>query len=308
MVLRRSDVALYAAKRGGRNAIAWFDAELERELTDRLKLEEDIRNGIKAAEFVPFFQPLVDLNSRQIIGFEALARWRSPTRGLQEAETFIDTAERTGLIGPLTLTVLEQALKEARGWPAHLKLAVNISPVQFRDPTLAEQILRLLRISGFPANRLEVEITEGSLLEDRDQVLTIIRSLKNVGVSISLDDFGTGYASLAQVNRLPLDRIKIDKSFITTIVKSEQTAAIVSTIAGLGHTLDVPITAEGVESEQIRNALADFGCTEAQGWLFGRAISAEAVRSFLAMNGSDAAPEAQPGDPSETPKKANRRW
>jgi diguanylate cyclase (GGDEF)-like protein len=308
MVLRRSDVALYAAKRGGRNAIAWFDAELERELTDRLKLEEDIRNGIKAAEFVPFFQPLVDLNSRQIIGFEALARWRSPTRGLQEAETFIDTAERTGLIGPLTLTVLEQALKEARGWPAHLKLAVNISPVQFRDPTLAEQILRLLRISGFPANRLEVEITEGSLLEDRDQVLTIIRSLKNVGVSISLDDFGTGYASLAQVNRLPLDRIKIDKSFITTIVKSEQTAAIVSTIAGLGHNLDVPITAEGVESEQIRNALADFGCTEAQGWLFGRAISAEAVRSFLAMNGSDAAPEAQPGDPSETPKKANRRW
>jgi EAL domain-containing protein (putative c-di-GMP-specific phosphodiesterase class I) len=204
--------------------------------------------------------------------------------------------------------VLEQALKEARGWPAHLKLAVNISPVQFRDPTLAEQILRLLRISGFPANRLEVEITEGSLLEDRDQVLTIIRSLKNVGVSISLDDFGTGYASLAQVNRLPLDRIKIDKSFITTIVKSEQTAAIVSTIAGLGHNLDVPITAEGVESEQIRNALADFGCTEAQGWLFGRAISAEAVRSFLAMNGSDAAPEAQPGDPSETPKKANRRW
>ena len=117
-------------------------------------------------------------------------------------------------------------------------------------------------------------------------MLTIIHSLKNVGISISLDDFGTGYASLAQVNRLPLDRIKIDKSFITTIVKSEQTAAIVNTIAGLGHNLDVPITAEGVESEQIRNALADFGCSEAQGWLFGRAISAEAVRNFLAMENS----------------------
>jgi diguanylate cyclase (GGDEF)-like protein len=303
--LRQSDVALYAAKRGGRNAIAWFDQELEREITERLKLEEDIRLGIKAGEFVPFFQPLVDLKSRQIIGFEALARWRSPSRGLLEAEAFIETAERTSLIGPLTLSVLEQALKEACTWPRHLKLAVNVSPVQFRDPTLAEQILRSLATTGFPANRLEVEITEGSLLEDRDQVLTIIRSLKNVGISISLDDFGTGYASLAQVNRLPLDRIKIDKSFITTIVKSEQTAAIVSTIAGLGHNLDVPITAEGVESEQIRNALADFGCSEAQGWLFGRAISAEAVRSFLSMNSSEPQPDAQ----SEAPRpKINRRW
>ena len=303
--LRQSDVALYAAKRGGRNAIAWFDQELEREITERLKLEEDIRLGIKAGEFIPFFQPLVDLKSRQIIGFEALARWRSPRRGLLEAEAFIETAERTSLIGPLTLTVLEQALKEARTWPAHLKLAVNVSPVQFRDPTLAEQILKTLASTGFPANRLEIEITEGSLLEDRDQVLTIIRSLKNVGISISLDDFGTGYASLAQVNRLPLDRIKIDKSFITTIVKSEQTAAIVSTIAGLGHNLDVPITAEGVESEQIRNALADFGCSEAQGWLFGRAISAEAVRSFLSMNSNEAQPETN----AETPKpKASRRW
>ena len=303
--LRQSDVALYAAKRNGRNATAWFDQELEREITERLKLEEDIRLGIKAGEFLPFFQPLVDLKSRQIIGFEALARWRSPTRGLLEAEYFIETAERTGLIGPLTLSVLEQALKEARSWPGHLKLAVNVSPVQFRDPTLAEQILKILAGTGFPANRLEIEITEGSLLEDREQVLTIIRSLKNVGISISLDDFGTGYASLAQVNRLPLDRIKIDKSFITTIVKSEQTAAIVSTIAGLGHTLDVPITAEGVESEQIKNALADFGCSEAQGWLFGRAISAEAVRSFLSMSSGEASDAVE----SDTRKpKTSRRW
>ncbi len=308
-VLRHSDVALYAAKRAGRNAFAWFDEELERELTDRLKLEEDIRRGIKSGEFVPFFQPLVDLTTRQIIGFEALARWRSPDRGLVEAEIFIETAERTGLIGPLTLTVLEQALKEARGWPAHLKLAVNVSPVQFRDPLLAEHILRLLATNGFPPSRLEIEITEGSLLEDREQVLTIIRSLKNVGISISLDDFGTGYASLAQVNHLPLDRIKIDKSFITTIVKSEQTAAIVSTIAGLGHNLAVPITAEGVESEQIRSALADFGCAEAQGWLFGRPISAEAVRSFLAM-GSDATPKSNEHDEDPAParKSSNRRW
>ena len=308
--LRQSDVALYAAKRAGRNGFAWFDKELEREISDRLKLEEEIRSGIKGGEFVPFFQPLVDLDTRQIIGFEALARWRSPNGGLLEADCFIEAAERMGLIGPLTLSVVEQALKEARNWPGHLKLAVNISPVQFRDPTLAEQILKLLSESGFPPSRLEIEITEGALLEDRDQVLTIIGSLKNVGISISLDDFGTGYASLAQVNRLPLDRIKIDKSFITTIVKSDQTAAIVNTIAGLGHNLDVPITAEGVESEQIRNALAGFGCSEAQGWLFGRAISGEAVRAFLRMGADESVPAAdQPAEVAGPGKrKANRRW
>src|SRR4029079_3874870 len=161
----------------------------------------------------------------------------------------------------------------------------------------------ILALAGFPANRLEVEITEGSLLEDREQVLTIIRSLKNVGVSISLDDFGTGYASLAQVNRLPLDRIKIDKSFITTIVRSEQTAAIVNTIAGLGHNLSVPITAEGVESEQIRTALADFGCSEAQGWLFGRAISGDAVRTFLKMNNNGEVSQVS----EEAPQAASER-
>ena len=297
--LRRSDVALYAAKRGGRNAFAWFDEQLELELSDRLKLEEDIRLGIRNGEFVPFFQPLIDLATQQIVGFEALARWCSPDGSMLEAENFIEAAERTGLVGPLTLSIMEQSMKQARDWPAHLKLAVNVSPVQFRDPTLAEQILKLLAATGFPANRLEIEITEGSLLEDRQQVLTIIASLKNVGVRISLDDFGTGYASLAQVDRLPLDRIKIDKSFITTIVKSQRTAEIVNTIAGLGHTLDVPISAEGVESEQIRAALERYGCSEAQGWLYGRAISGDAVRSFLTMSEAGVGPEQGHALPSK---------
>ena len=289
--LRRSDVALYAAKRAGRNGFAWFDEELELELTDRLKLEENIRLGVRKGDFVPYFQPLIDLNTQEIVGFEALARWRGPDGSMLDAEKFIEAAERTGLVGPLTLSVMEQAMNEARDWPAHLKLAVNVSPVQFRDPLLAEQILKLLASTGFPASRLEIEITEGSLLEDREQVLTIIESLKNVGVRISLDDFGTGYASLAQVNRLPLDRIKIDKSFITTIVRSQRTAEIVNTIAALGHTLDVPISAEGVESEQIRTALEQFGCSEAQGWLFGRAVSADAVRTFLRMSDAGVGPE-----------------
>jgi diguanylate cyclase (GGDEF)-like protein len=296
-ILRHSDVALYAAKRAGRNCLAWFDRELERELGDRLQFEEDIRAGIQRGEFVPFFQPLIDLESRDLVGFEALARWRSPTRGFLEADAFIEVAESTGLVGPLTLGIMESALNEARNWPPNLKIAVNISPVQFRDAKLAEQIMKVLAATGFPAHRLEIEITEGSLLEDREQFSTIIHSLKNVGISISLDDFGTGYASLAQLHTIPVDRIKIDKSFISTLVKSEQTAAIVGTIANLGHVLNVPITAEGVESEQIRNELKKFGCSEAQGWLFGRAVSADTVRTFLDMR--------QPGDesaPSPTPQ------
>ena len=310
-ILRRSDVALYAAKDAGRNGFAWFDQQLEHELHERLELEEDIRRGVANGEFVPFFQPLIDLTSRELVGFEALARWRSPSRGFLEAEMFIEAAQRTGLIGPVTMTVMEQALKEARDWPAHLKIAVNVSPIQFRDRTLAEQIMKVLAKTGFPAHRLEVEITEASLLEDRDQVLTIVQSLKNVGVSISLDDFGTGYASLAQVNNLPIDRIKIDKSFISTMVKSEQTAAIVNTIANLGHTLSVPITAEGVESEQIRSELKRVGCSEAQGWLFGRAVSAETVRTFLEMkDGAASVPEEKekPDDTTRFTPRVGKRW
>ncbi|GAA4744235.1 hypothetical protein GCM10023264_06910 [Sphingomonas daechungensis] len=305
-VLRETDFALYAAKRAGRNCFAWFDPELERELTDRVKLEEDIRSGIENGEFIPFFQPLIDLASRELVGFETLARWRSPTRGFLEAESFIEAAEKTGLIGPLTMKVIEQALNEAREWPGHLKMAVNISPVQFRDPQLAQHIMKLITEAGFPAHRLEVEITEASLLEDRDQVLSTIQSLKNVGISISLDDFGTGYASLAQVNNLPVDRIKIDKSFISTIVKSEQTAAIVNTITSLGHTLNVPITAEGIESEQVRNELGKYGCAEGQGYLFGRPLSADTVRTFLEMKERDASIDPAPLE-SEQDALARRR-
>ena len=296
-VLRQSDVALFAAKRDGRNRFAWFDQQLDTELADRVAFEEEMRAGIANGEFVPFFQPLIDLASRELVGFEALARWRSPKRGFLEAEQFIEVAEASGLVGPLTMSVVEQALREAANWPPHLKVAVNISTVQFRDARLAAHIIKLLTETGFPARRLEIEITENSLLEDREQVLHIIQSLKNLGISVSLDNFGTGYASLAQVNSLPVDRIKIDRSFISTIVKSDQTAAIVGTIANLGHKLNVPITAEGVESEQIRSALAEFGCSEAQGWLFGRAVSGESVRTFLGLKekstpGAAQAPES----------------
>ncbi|MEO6581799.1 MAG: EAL domain-containing protein [Sphingomicrobium sp.] len=306
-ILRKADVGLYAAKAAGRNCLAWFDSKMERELTTRLKLEEDIRRGVEAGEFVPFFQPLIDLASKELVGFEALARWRSRNGDLLEPETFIEAAERTGLIGPLSMSVMEQALTDARNWPGHLKIAVNVSPIQFRDPTLASQIVKVLASTGFPASRLEIEITEGSLLEDRAQVSTILKSLKNLGISISLDDFGTGYASLSQLHTLPVDRIKIDKSFINTLVKSERTSAIVQTIASMGHKLNVPITAEGVESEQMRSELAKLGCTEAQGWLFGRAVSADTVRSFLDMGGGRPTFEHNADDYVAKPAEPRRR-
>jgi len=272
-VLRRADVAMYSVKRSGRNGLAWFDEEMSRQLQNRVALEEEIRAAIEADEFVPFFQPLISLESGELNGFEVLARWRSPARGIVEPAEFIEVAEQSGQIGALSMRVMEKALQEAKEWPQELKLAVNISPIQFRDPRLAERIIKLLTETGFSPRRLEVEITETSLMEDRDQALTIVQSLRNCGISIALDDFGTGYASLSQLQTLPFDRIKIDRSFIHALGQNEQSAAIVETITALGRSLNVPITAEGVETPAVREKLAALGCADAQGWYFGRAVA-----------------------------------
>ena len=272
-LLRRADVAMYSVKRAGRNGLAWFDGEMERQLHDRVALEEEIRLAIEADEFVPYFQPLISLDTGELNGFEVLARWRSPTRGLVEPVEFIGIAEQSGQIAALSMRVMEKAFIEAREWPSELKLAVNISPIQFRDPQLAERIVKTLTETGFPARRLEVEITESSLMEDRAQALTIVQSLRNNGITIALDDFGTGYASLSQLHALPFDRIKIDKTFINALGDNEQGAAIVETITALGKSLKVPITAEGVETGAIREQLAALGCSDAQGWYFGKAVA-----------------------------------
>jgi diguanylate cyclase (GGDEF)-like protein len=279
--VRRADVAMYSVKQSGRNGYAWFEGQMEQQLAARVSMEDEIRAAIEADEFVPFFQPLISLDSGELNGFEVLARWNSPKRGLIEPTEFIGIAEQTGQIGPLSMRVMEKAFVQAKDWPTHLKLAVNVSPVQFRDPQLAERIIQVLTETGFPARRLEVEITEGSLLEDRAQALTILESLRNHGIAIALDDFGTGYASLSQLHALPFDRIKIDRSFINSLGENEQAAAIVRTIASLGKTLSVPITAEGVESDQIREQMAALGCTDAQGFHFGRAVSAHVATSHF---------------------------
>lgn len=282
--LRRSDIAMYVAKRTGRNRAVWFDEEMELQLSTRVALEQEIREGIERGEFVPFYQPQICLVTGDLTGFEVLARWLSPTRGLVEPIDFIAVAEATGLIAPLSMSVMRQALLEARNWDGHLQIAVNVSPVQFRDPMLAERILKIITETNFPAARLELEITESSIFEDQEQALATVQSLKNTGISISLDDFGTGYASLTQLQALPFDRIKIDRSFVSTLLVDTQSNAIVSTIAALGRSLKLPITAEGVETDVIRAELQLLGCENAQGWLFGRAIPADEVRAFLKLN------------------------
>jgi len=198
------------------------------------------------------------------------------------------------------MRVMEKALLEAKGWPSHLKLAVNISPIQFRDPQLAERILTILAKTGFTPQRLEVEITESSLMQDREQALTIVQSLRNSGITIALDDFGTGYASLSQLHALPFDRIKIDKSFINSLAVNDQSAAIVQTITSLGKSLSVPITAEGVESEAVRQQLAALGCSDAQGWYFGRAVAGHVA-------GMQFASQPEKSDNQEAPDKAAGR-
>ena len=290
-ILRRADIAMYSAKKAGRSTFRWFDAKREAEIKARAILEEESRQGIDNDEFLPFFQPLINLKTGATTGFEVLARWRSPARGLVEPVDFIEICEASGLIAALSMNVMRKALIEAKDWPSHLKIAVNISPVQFRDSQLAERILKMLVETGFPAQRLELEITEGSLIEHPEQAVTVVRSLKNSGMSIALDDFGTGYASLTQLQALPFDRIKIDTSFVASIEDNEQSAAIVRTVASLGKLLCVPITAEGVESEEIRSRLAEAGCQDAQGWLFGKAVSAQHVRDHFELpNGNEHGP------------------
>jgi diguanylate cyclase (GGDEF)-like protein len=282
MLIRRSDIALYSAKKNGRNGFCWFENGMEVELRTRNTLEADIRAAIPNDEFVPYFEQQIDLQTGELAGFEMLARWVSPTRGLIPPDEFIPVAEETGMIGDLSLAIIRKAMIEAKTWDPKLTISVNISPVQLKDPWLAQKIVKLLVETGFPANRLEVEITESSLFKNLSLAQSIVGSLKNQGIQIALDDFGTGYSSLAHLRALPFDRIKIDRSFVSTMEENSESFAIVSAIAGLGASLSVPITAEGIENESLVKILADLGCTKGQGWLFSQPLSIEQVRKLLA--------------------------
>lgn len=283
MLIRRADIALYAAKKNGRNGYSWFENGMEVELRSRNSLEGDIRAAIPNDEFVPYFEQQIDLNTGELVGFEMLARWVSPVRGLISPDDFIPVAEETGMIGDLSMSIIRKAMMEAKNWDPKLTISVNISPVQLKDPWLAQKIVKLLVETGFPASRLEVEITESSLFKNLSLAQSIVGSLKNQGIRIALDDFGTGYSSLAHLRALPFDRIKIDRSFVSSMLDNAESAAIVSAIAGLGASLDVPITAEGIEDDQIIGKLKALGCTKGQGWFYGQPMNIDQARALLAQ-------------------------
>ncbi|MFC3174810.1 putative bifunctional diguanylate cyclase/phosphodiesterase [Novosphingobium bradum] len=299
-LLHMADVAMYQAKRGGKNRYFWFERPMEHELRFRSELEQAMRAGIPAGEFVPFYEQQIDLLTGRIVGFEMLARWQSPTFGLVGPEVFIPIAEEIGVIAELSERLIREALSDAREWNPEIRLAVNISPIQLRDPWFAQKLLKLLVEANFPPSRLEIEITESALHDNVGLVRTLITSLKNQGVSVSLDDFGSGYSSLAQLRSLPFDRLKIDRSFVTAMPDSRDSATIVQAISSLGEGLGLPITAEGVENAAVVAELQRLGQFNAQGYLYGRPEPADKTRERLAglgmLNGTDApTPDAEAG-------------
>jgi diguanylate cyclase (GGDEF)-like protein len=281
-LLRAADIAMFAAKSAGRSRFAWFDPEMERALQVRSDLENGLRSAIPACQIVPYFEQQIDLATGRLSGFEVLARWEHPTRGLIGPDQFIPIAEGSGMIGELSLSIMRQAFAAARDWDGSLTLSVNISPTQLRDAWLAQKIIKTLTETGFPAHRLEVEITESSLFDNLALAQSIIGSLKNQGIRIALDDFGTGYSSLAHLRALPFDRIKIDKSFVQSIIGNAESAAIVNTIARLADSLNLPVTAEGIEDAAIEERLRALGCAKGQGYHYGRPLPLARARQLLA--------------------------
>ncbi|NUS99785.1 MAG: EAL domain-containing protein [Sphingomonas sp.] len=281
-LLRRADIALDHAKTGRVARPIWFDAAMERALIAHTEIEQGIRFGLEHDQFVPFFEPQVDLQTSEIIGFEVLARWRHPLSGIISPDHFIPIAEEIGLMDRLSEQVIGAALTHARDWDRNIKISVNISPSQFSDGWLAERIVRLITETGFPADRLVIEITESSLFADLDLARSIVASLKNQGIRLALDDFGTGFSSLSHLRSLPFDLIKIDRSFVTNIAESGQSAAIVRAVATLANAIDVPILVEGIETEAAHAAVLSLGCSSGQGWYFGKPMDAEAAGQLLA--------------------------
>ena len=280
-LLRRADIALNHAKNGRVARPVWFDAGMERALIAQGEIEQGIRYGLEHGQFLPYFEPQVDLITGAVVGFEVLARWNHPLSGTIGPDIFIPVAEEIGVIGRLSEQVVAEALRQAVTWDAAIKISINISPTQFSDGWLAQRIVRILTETGFPANRLVVEITESSLFADVDLARSMVKSLKNQGVQLALDDFGTGFSSLSSLRSLPFDMIKIDRSFVSNIHQNKESAAIVRAVTTLAGALSVPVCVEGIESEAVYEAVMKFGCGVGQGWYFGKPMPAEQARDLL---------------------------
>jgi diguanylate cyclase (GGDEF)-like protein len=282
-MMKNADLALYQAKQEGRGTYRFFEAEMNLRAQARRQTESDLRRALAGGELELYFQPLFDLEADRICAFEALLRWNHPTRGLVSPLEFIPVAEETGLIVPIGNWVLQEACRTARQWPADIRVAVNVSSVQFRTSGLANAVMQALAVSGLQPARLEVEITESIFLENSEATLTLLHSLRALGIKIALDDFGTGYSSLSYLQSFPFDKIKIDRSFIHELLNRPGASAIVQAIIDLARALGMETTAEGVEESEQLTELRVHGCSSVQGFLFSRPIKAdEAMRMIEA--------------------------
>ena len=280
-LLKNADLALYGAKGDGRRTYRFFEAGMDQRARARRSLELELRQAISDGSLETYYQPVVNIEDGKISSCEALLRWRHPERGMISPAEFIPIAEDSGLINQLGLWVLNTACAEAATWPDQVRVAVNVSPVQFRSQALALNVAAALAACGLPASRLELEITEAVLIRDDEAALDMLHQLRKLGVRIALDDFGTGYSSLSYLQRFPFDKIKIDRSFIKDIAGPGASSSIVQAVVSIAAASDMTTTAEGVETEQQRNLLYILGCTEMQGYLFSPAIPAAEVRRLL---------------------------
>ena len=287
-ILKNADLAMYAAKAAGRRTYRFFEPEMDAEVRARRILETDLRQAIIDGGFEVYYQPCLGLQDNRITGCEALVRWRHPQRGMISPAEFIPIAEETGLINQLGEWVLTTACMEAATWPDNIRLAVNVSPVQFKSGTLALKVIAALAASGLAASRLELEITEAVLIRDDDAALAVLHQLRAIGVRIALDDFGTGYSSLSYLQRFPFDKIKIDRCFVTDIGEPEGSASIVEAVVNIAAARRMTTTAEGVETEAQRRIAA-------RARLFGNAgLSVQRAKTRRRRQAIAAGPPARP--------------
>ena len=287
-LLANSGAALFRAKAKSRGTISIFEPEMDQQIRDRRVLHQELSVAIKNGELSLYYQPQAvagaSVAGSQIIGFEALARWHHPVRGFVPPSDFIPLAEESGLIVEMGEWILREACREAASWTVPMQVAVNLSPAQFTHGDLVGLVHSILLETGLTPDRLELEITEGVLIEDFDRGLSLLRRLKALGVRISMDDFGSGYSSLSYLQAFPFDKIKIDRAFVINLGRNPQSAAIVRAVIDLGHGLEMSIVAEGVETEAQLAFLAEEGCDAVQGYLIGRQAP---IGQFAALVGGD---------------------
>jgi diguanylate cyclase (GGDEF)-like protein len=280
-LLKAADLAMYRAKADGRGRFRFFEPEFDRQAQERRDLEVALRAAVEQDAFQIYYQPLVNLRTGRICGFEALSRWEDPQRGFVPPSTFIPVAEEIGLIGVIGDRVLKRACAEAASWPQDVAVAVNLSPAQFQKGHLVSSVKDALAASGLPPGRLELEITESLFLQGSESNLAILGQLGDLGVKISMDDFGTGYSSLSYLRGFPFDKIKIDKSFVRDLSTSQSSVAIVRAVCELARSFGASTTAEGVETDDQLKQVRAQGCTEVQGYIFSRPLPAREIPALL---------------------------